>query len=128
MVAQKYTGRFKTASPDRYVLLKEFAKKNRENMPLAEQVLWEELKKNQTGHRFLRQHIIGDYIVDFLCKDDGLIVEVDGGYHAEREQQEDDALRTQFLESMGFRVIRFTNEEVLYDTENTIQEIENKLK
>lgn len=128
MVAQKYTGRFKTASPDRYVLLKEFAKKNRENMTLAEQVLWEELKKNQTGHRFLRQHIIGDYIVDFLCKDDGLIVEVDGGYHAEREQQEDDALRTQFLESMGFRVIRFTNEEVLYDTENTIQEIENKLK
>ena len=128
MVAQKYTGRFKTASPDRYVLLKEFAEKNRENMTLAEQVLWEELKKNQTGHRFLRQHIIGDYIVDFLCKDDGLIVEVDGGYHAEREQQEDDALRTQFLESMGFRVIRFTNEEVLYDTENTIQEIENKLK
>lgn len=128
MVAQKYTGRFKTASPDRYVLLKEFAKKNRENMTLAEQVLWEELKKNQTGHRFLRQHIIGDYIVDFLCKDDGLIVEVDGGYHAEREQQEDDALRTQFLESTGFRVIRFTNEEVLYDTENTIQEIENKLK
>ena len=128
MKSQKYTGRFKTASPDRYVLLKEFAKKNRENMTLAEQVLWEELKKNQTGHRFLRQHIIGDYIVDFLCKDDGLIVEVDGGYHAEREQQEDDALRTQFLESMGFRVIRFTNEEVLYDTENTIQEIENKLK
>ena len=128
MVAQKYTGGFKTASPDRYVLLKEFAKKNRENMTLAEQVLWEELKKNQTGHRFLRQHIIGDYIVDFLCKDDGLIVEVDGGYHAEREQQEDDALRTQFLESTGFRVIRFTNEEVLYDTENTIQEIENKLK
>lgn len=128
MKSQKYTGRFKTASPDRYVLLKEFAKKNRENMTLAEQVLWEELKKNQTGHRFLRQHIIGDYIVDFLCKDDGLIVEVDGGYHAEREQQEDDTLRTQFLESMGFRVIRFTNEEVLYDTENTIQEIENKLK
>ena len=128
MVAQKYTGRFKTASPDRYVWLKEFAKKNRENMTLAEQVLWEELKKNQNGHRFLRQHIIGDYIVDFLCKDDGLIVEVDGGYHAEREQQEDDALRTQFLESTGFRVIRFTNEEVLYDTENTIQEIENKLK
>lgn len=128
MVVQKYTGRFKTASPDKYVLLKEFAKKNRENMTLAEQVLWEELKKNQTGHRFLRQHIIGDYIVDFLCKDDGLIVEVDGGYHAEREQQEDDALRTQFLESTGFRVIRFTNEEVLYDTENTIQEIENKLK
>lgn len=72
-------------------MLKEFAKKNQENMTLAEQVLWEELKKNQTGHRFLRQHIIGDYIVDFLCKDDGLIIEVDGGYHAEREQQEDDA-------------------------------------
>ena len=128
MKSQKYTGRFKTASPDRYVLLKEFARKNRENMTLAEQILWEELKENPTGHKFLRQHIIGDYIVDFLCKDDGLIIEVDGGYHAERNQQEDDAIRTQILEKMGFHVIRFTNEEVLYDTENTIQEIENKLK
>ena len=97
-------------------------------MTLAEQVLWEELKRNQTGHRFLRQYIIGDYIVDFLCKDDGLIIEVDGGYHAEKDQREDDAIRTQILENMGFCVMRFTNEEVLYNTENTIQEIENKLK
>ena len=104
MVAQKYTGRFKTASPDRYVLLKEFAKKNRENMTLAEQVLWEELKKNQTGHRFLRQHIIGDYIVDFLCKDDGLIVEVDGGYHRTDEQKKRDAQRTLDLEKKGYKV------------------------
>jgi len=95
---------------------------------LPERVLWQELKSSQIGHKFLRQHIIGDYIVDFLCRDDGLIIEVDWAYHLERQQQEDDQLRTQFLERMGYRVIRFTNEEVLYDTESVIEEIEKQLE
>lgn len=76
---------YKTAHPDRYALLKAFAKENQSNATLAEQVLWEELRSNQLGCKFLRQHIIGDYIVDFLCRQDGLIIEVDGVYHAERQ-------------------------------------------
>ena len=76
----------------------------------------------------MRQHVIGDYIVDFVCRDDGLVIEVDGTYHAEREQQMDDEIRTHDLEKMGFRVIRFTNEEVLYDIEAVLEEIENQLK
>ena len=119
---------FKTASPDRYLLLKGFARENRENATLAEQMLWEELKKTQLGHRFLRQHIIGDYIVDSLCRDEGLVIEVDGGYHAERQQQEDDEIRSAWLRSVGYRVIRFTNEEVLFDIESVTNEIEQQLK
>ncbi len=76
----------------------------------------------------MRQHVIGDYIVDFVCRDDGLVIELDGAYHAEREQQMDDEIRTHDLEKMGFRVIRFTNEEVLYDIEAVLEEIENQLK
>ena len=98
---------------------------NRKNMTLAESVMWQLLRANVMGHKFLRQHIIGDYIVDFVCRDDGLIVEVDGAYHAELEQQKADEIRTRDLDAMGYRVIRFSNEEVLYDTESVVQEIEN---
>ena len=95
---------------------------------MAEDVLWQHIRVNQLGHKFYRQHIIGDFIVDFVCHDDGLVIEVDGGYHAEREQQEDDKTRTEALERKGYRVIRFTNEEVLYNTEETINEILNNLE
>jgi very-short-patch-repair endonuclease len=118
----------RTASPDRYESLKEYARENRKNMTLAESFLWENLRANALEHKFLRQHVIGDYIVDFVCRDDGLVVEVDGAYHAEIEQIQDDEIRTRDLESMGFRVIRFTNEEVLYDIEAVLEEIENQLK
>ena len=99
---------FKTAAPDRYGLLKEFARENRKNATLAEHVLWDELRENELGARFLRQHIIGDFIVDFVALEVGLIIEVDGAYHSERQQEEDDERRTRELKTMGFEVIRFT--------------------
>ena len=114
---------YKTASPDRYGLLEAFARENRNNATLAEKVLWEHLRYNQFGIKFLRQHIIGDYIVDFVSRESGLIIEVDGGYHSEPRQQEDDALREQILEQLGFHIMRFSNEEVLYDTDNVINQI-----
>ena len=119
---------FKTAAPDRYELLREFARENRKNATLAEQVLWEELRKNELGVRFLRQHIIGDYIADFVALEVGLIIEVDGAYHLECQQQDDDERRTNVLKTMGFDVIRFTNEEVMFDTENVIEEIIQKIQ
>ena len=118
----------RTASRDRYELWKEYARENRKNMTLAESFLWQNLRNNALDHKFLRQHVIGDYIVDFVCRDDGLVIELDGAYHAEREQQIDDEIRTHDLEKIGFRVIRFTNEEVLYDIEAVLEEIENQLK
>ena len=121
----KYNGRMTYASPDRYGLLKVYARENRKNMTLAERVLWMSLSKKFLGHRFYRQHIIGDYIVDFVSQHDGLVIEVDGGYHSEPRQQEDDILREEALERMGYHVIRFTNEEVLHNIEYVIEQIEN---
>ena len=94
-------------------------------MTLAESVLWEHLRSLDVGTRFNRQFIIGDYIVDFVSQRGGLVIEVDGGYHAERQQAENDAIREEALEQMGFHVIRFTNEDVLYDIDNVLQQIEN---
>ena len=119
---------YKTASPDRYDLLRAFARENRSNMTLAERMLWDEIRDEALGHKFLRQHIIGDYIVDFLCRDFGLIIEVDGGYHAERTQHELDEQRENWLTSMGYHVIRFTNEEVLYEMDYVLETIKNSLK
>jgi len=94
-------------------------------MTLAESVLWEHLRSLDVGTRFNRQFIIGDYIVDFVSQRGGLVIEVDGGYHSERQQAENDAIREEALEQMGFHVIRFTNEDVLYDIDNVLQQIEN---
>ena len=116
---------YKTASPDRYLLLKAFARENRKNATLAEDVLWDSLRRNSLGIKFLRQHIIGDYIVDFVSRTGGLIIEVDGGYHSEPRQQADDEIREKALEEMGYHVIRFTNEEVLNDTDIIIEQIMN---
>ena len=118
---------FRTASPDRYQLLKTFARQNRRNATLAESVLWQQLRERPMGAIFLRQHIIGDYIVDFVTLNKKLIIEVDGAYHAEPMQQENDTNRTEALNKMGFQVIRFTNEEVMYNTNEAIQRITNYL-
>ena len=119
---------YRDASPDRYGLLKAFARENRKNATLAESILWEQLRDNILGVKFLRQHVIGDYIVDFVSRKGGLVIEVDGGYHAERQKQEDDQYRESVLEQMGYHVLRFTNEEVLCETEDVIERINKYFK
>ena len=94
----------------------------------AEEVLRDCVRANSLGHKFLFQYIIGQFIVDFLCPDFKLIIEVDGGYHSELEQQYDDELRTQMLEELGYNVIRFTNEQVLYDIDNVLKMIKSHLQ
>ena len=120
--------RFRWANSDRYNLLKIYAKQNRKNATLAEDILWENIRNKALGAEFRRQHIIADYIADFVCLDKMLIIEIDGAYHSEREQIENDALRTERLNMLGFRVIRFTNEEVQYNIEHTLQEILHALR
>ena len=112
-----------TANPTEYVLLKDNAKANRRSMTEAESVFWSLVKGSALGQRCLRQHVIGDYIVDFLFRKSRVVVEIDGGYHFTEEQQQDDVLRTEWLESRGYSVIRFTNEQVLFDTNNIINKI-----
>ena len=120
--------KFKTAHPFNYEILKENAKENRKHQTEAEAALWEVLRANQLGEKFRRQHIIGDFIVDFVALNSKLIIEVDGAYHDDAEQMEADKLRSEFLNEAGFKVLRFTNEQVLQDTDNTIKEIKANLK
>lgn len=115
--------RYKNADPMEYGLLKAYARENRKNQTEAESILWGLIKRKSLGVTFLRQYIIGDYITDFACLEPKLVVEVDGGYHSEPRQAEDDAMRQEWLEKQGFKVIRFTNAEVECDIENTINKI-----
>ena len=62
----------------------------------------------------------GDYIVDFLFRKSKVVVEIDGGYHYTEEQQKEDKIRTDWLEQQGYKVVRFTNEQVLCDTDNVL--------
>ena len=116
------------ASSDRYKMLLEYARENRKNATQAEAIMWHILRNKKLGASFLRQYIIDDYIVDFACRENGLIIEIDGAYHSEISQKEDDMLRTERLRELGFNVIRFTNEQVICDIDNVIEEIEKYLE
>ena len=116
-----------TASPDRYGLLRDFARQNRREMTESETVLWNALRNERRGIKFRRQHPIGDYIADFLCLKAKLVIEGDGGYHDKPQQQLEDQWRTEFLQSKGYRVIRFTNEEVSSQLKGVISRIKEEL-
>ena len=116
-----------TADPTEYGLLKENAKANRKSMTEAESVFWSLVKGSALGQRCLRQHVIGDYIVDFLFCRSKVVVEIDGGYHFTAEQQQDDAQRSEWLERKGYKVIRFTNEQVLFETDQVISVLKEKI-
>jgi very-short-patch-repair endonuclease len=97
----------------------------RENMTIAEKLLWERLNKNQLGVRFKPQHPVDIFIVDFYCHKYKLVVEVDGKYHENNIDY--DMGRTAELERFDLKVIRFTNEQVINDIENVIDEIKQNL-
>ncbi|RRQ50355.1 leucine--tRNA ligase [Maribacter algicola] len=106
-------------------LLLERAKEMRNNPTAAESVLWDGLKSKQLGFKFRRQHLIADYIVDFVCLSKNLVIEVDGGIHD--SQIEADASRTEVLNQQGFEVLRFRNEEVIGDLDTVLTKIQRNL-
>ena len=118
---------YQTADPTLYGLLKDFAKENKDNATDAEVALWSFLRDEQLGSKFRRQHIIDKYIADFVCLEKQLLVEVDGAYHSELKQIEYDKDRTTRLNELGFKVIRFTNEEAIANTEECINKIKKVL-
>ncbi len=120
--------RYQTSDPLIYKLLKEFVATQRSNPTEAEKALWELLRDKKLGYKFRRQHIIGQYIADFVCLKSHLIIEVDGNIHQLPENIVKDDERTNELNKLGFQVIRFTNNEVLFETEKTIASIAKKLK
>ena len=121
-------GSWMNADPCEYGLLKVYARENRKNMTQSESILWSMIRGKALGVTFLRQYIIGDYITDFACLEPKLVIEVDGGYHSEPRQVDDDAIRQDWLEHQGFKVIRFTNEEVERDIDNTVNKIKTALR
>lgn len=112
-----------TADSTQYDLLKANAEKNRKNPTEAESILWDMLKGNNIGLHFRRQHIILDYIVDFICIEKGLVIELDGGYHNDPEQKEYDERRTAHLQQLGYTELRFANEELLTNPDAVIARI-----
>ncbi len=120
---------YETIDPSLYGMLKEYMKEHRANPTEAEKLLWEILKgRKLSDYKFRRQHIIGSYIADFVCLPKKLIIEVDGLIHQMPESKISDADRTAELNELGFSVLRFTNKEVLHDTDSTLNTILHKLK
>ncbi|MDI1318148.1 vitamin B12 dependent-methionine synthase activation domain-containing protein [Flavobacterium sp.] len=124
----KTSQHWQTANPYNYGLLKKFAFDMRNKPTDAEQILWNVLSnKGIDGYKFRRQHIVGNYIADFICLKQNLIIEVDGSIHQLPENIVSDAERTKWLLSEGYRVIRFKNNEVLFELEKVITKISANL-
>ncbi|UPL48710.1 phosphoribosylformylglycinamidine synthase subunit PurQ [Hymenobacter sublimis] len=116
-----------TTTPQKWEALKEYARDMRKQPTPAEERLWEELRGQKLDVKFRRQHAIDAYIVDFVTIPDKLIVEVDGDVHAEVGQAEYDAGRTHALQELGYQLLRFTNDEVLTQTEKVLATIQRHL-
>jgi len=108
-------------------LLKERSRDLRKNLTDAEQILWQKLRSKQIyGNKFRRQFVLGNYIVDFICLDKRLIIEVDGGQHMENVSY--DSQRDEWLKSQNFKVLRFWNNQVLGELDSVLDVIVKSLE
>lgn len=126
--AKKVLNKYMTARPTAYQLMKQLQKENKNNSTQAERVLWESLRDKKLDTKFRRQHIIDEFIVDFVCLEKNLVIEVDGGYNHKAQRQEIEEIRTLILNDLGFKVIRFTNQQVIGDIDNVLNQIQAQLK
>ena len=114
---------YQTADPINYTLLKTRQSQMKKESTEAERIMWQMLRGKQLGDKFRRQHIIGNYIADFVCLEKKLVIEIDGGYHSTLEQQAYDEERTRYLQTQGYKVLRFTNEAVVATPETVLNQI-----
>ncbi|HEU0074643.1 MAG TPA: endonuclease domain-containing protein [Dehalococcoidia bacterium] len=112
-------------TPAAWTALRGAARANRHGETLAERVLWKRLRGSRLGVRFRRQHAIGSYIVDFYAASTKLVVEVDGEIH--RNQIEAARVRDEYLGTAGLKVLRFTNAEVINQTDTVVSRIQAEL-
>lgn len=102
------------------------ARRDLRNNPTPEEnILWQQIRNSKLGFKFRRQHSIGNFIVDFYCPVKKLIIEIDGGQHLDKKEY--DKERSNYLESLGFKVIRFWNDEVNNDIDKVIEKIRIEL-
>ena len=118
---------FKTANNNYWNVLKQYGRENRKNATEAEGILWEQLRNNQLGLKARRQHAIQGFIVDFVFTEIKLVIEIDGSYHANEDQQKYDEARTQYLNEFGYDLLRFSNDEVVQQTNEVIQKIKEAI-
>ena len=114
-----------TADKDFYKDYFEVVKDLKQNMTKAELILWEHLRNKNLGVKFRRQHVIGTFIPDFVALSIKLIIEVDGKIHLQTKKH--DAERTELLQNQGYKVIRFTNQEVENNIDFVLEKINNEI-
>jgi very-short-patch-repair endonuclease len=107
--------------------LLERRRENRQNMPLAEAIVWEGVRMRRLGAHFRRQPSILNFIVDLYCAEVGLIVEIDGATHSTPDEISYDQYRQRKLEALGYTVIRFTNAEVIQTQDIVLEAIRAKV-
>ncbi len=118
---------YQTADKKFWPELKDLSRENRKEKTKAEDILWQYLRNNQLNAKVRRQHVIEGFIIDFAFLHEGILIEVDGEYHNDLEQTKYDEARTAFLKELGYRLIRFTNEEVEKNLSNVIAKIKEEL-
>src|SRR6185312_10353306 len=114
---------YQTSDRKMWPLLKDLSRENRKEKTPAEDKLWQKLRNNQYGAKVRRQHVIDGFIIDFAFLNEKLLIEVDGDYHNDPEQKEYDDLRTEYLHSLGYKIIRFTNDDVI----NNFQKVSDSI-
>lgn len=108
--------------------LKRYSRELRKDLTDAEKFLWDKIRGRQLKEcQFYRQKIIGNYIVDFYCPQAKLIIELDGGQHYTEEGTVKDMIRDKYMESLGVKVLRFSDREVFEDIEGVLEKIWDNL-
>jgi very-short-patch-repair endonuclease len=108
--------------------IRKFARELRQPQTAAEATLWRHLRNRNLEYKFRRQHPIESFIVDFYCAEAKLLIEVDGETHFQKTQIEYDQARTEHLERLGYKVIRFTNDDIRYNINIVISKIIEEVK
>jgi very-short-patch-repair endonuclease len=114
-----------TANPLSYNIIKEIRENLKKNPTDAEKIIWEYLRNKKTGHKIRRQHIIDNFIADFVCLPLKVVIEIDGRIH--QFQKEYDQMRTARFHELGYKIVRFTNDEVIVNPELVFSKIKNIL-
>ncbi len=117
-----------TSDAENWKFLHPIAKELRRNQTEAEDALWQELRRKNTGFKIKRQQPVDGYIADFVCIEKRVIIEVDGGIHQNPNNIKQDEERTRILKTQGYDVIRFTNEEILENAINVADKIKEYLE
>jgi very-short-patch-repair endonuclease len=104
-------------------IVRQFARELRHPQTPAEATLWQQLRNRNLSYKFRRQHPIEVFIIDFYCAQAKLLIEIDGESHLEESQAKYDWLRTKYLETLGYKVIRFTNDDIRYNANAVVAKI-----